>query len=223
MTPQEKKREYNQAYYAKRRAEILAQKKEYYEQHRERIIQYVKDNYDPEKKRAYNQQYAQQNQERLREYDRNRVRPVDQIERQRIYRKRWRTENAERIRLVNQAWYAQMKSDPARYEAWLRQASARMRQGRKLDPVRFRNYTKTRKARMKGAYGTHTLVQWLDRCAYYGWRCAYCTCELTPLTVQKEHVKAVKVGGCNLAANLVPACLSCNSSKGIKFWQPHLP
>lgn len=47
-----------------------------------------------------------------------------------------------------------------------------------------------------------------------GGRCAYCG-EVRPLT--KDHVIPVSRGGRHAIGNILPACLSCNASKGADF------
>lgn len=46
-----------------------------------------------------------------------------------------------------------------------------------------------------------------------GYKCFYCTKQLTRFTATLDHVKAVAGGGDNTFDNLVTACLNCNSRK----------
>jgi hypothetical protein len=46
-----------------------------------------------------------------------------------------------------------------------------------------------------------------------GYKCFYCTKQLTRFTATLDHVKAVAEGGDNTFDNLVTACLNCNSRK----------
>lgn len=55
---------------------------------------------------------------------------------------------------------------------------------------------------------------WEECKAYFGNRCAYCGKEAKTLT--RDHVVPVKMGGRYQVDNIVPACKSCNSSKGAK-------
>lgn len=48
----------------------------------------------------------------------------------------------------------------------------------------------------------------------HGAWCIYCGDEAQPLTL--DHVRPISRGGSNHPANLVPACSSCNKSKGAK-------
>lgn len=47
---------------------------------------------------------------------------------------------------------------------------------------------------------------------YFGGRCAYCLGMATTI----DHIEPLALGGQNALENLVPACRSCNSSKGAK-------
>jgi 5-methylcytosine-specific restriction endonuclease McrA len=69
--------------------------------------------------------------------------------------------------------------------------------------------TGTRKKKRKSA----TTIDW-DRCkAWFGYRCAYCG-KAGKLT--KDHIIPRYHGGGDMVLNLIPACQSCNSSKGKK-------
>ena len=51
----------------------------------------------------------------------------------------------------------------------------------------------------------------------YGWGgfCAYCRCERATTL---DHLKPKARGGSSLRSNLIPACQSCNHSKGSQHW-----
>lgn len=59
---------------------------------------------------------------------------------------------------------------------------------------------------------TLTLAQWQEIKARFQKRCAYCGEEKHRL--EKDHVKALSKGGTHTAANIVPACRTCNAKKG---------
>lgn len=48
----------------------------------------------------------------------------------------------------------------------------------------------------------------------WGWKCAYCRCDLTLSTAELEHVIPETTGGPTGYHNLVPACGRCNRRKG---------
>ena len=51
----------------------------------------------------------------------------------------------------------------------------------------------------------------------YGWGglCAYCRCNRATTL---DHLKPKSRGGSSLRSNLIPACQSCNHSKGSQHW-----
>jgi 5-methylcytosine-specific restriction endonuclease McrA len=72
-----------------------------------------------------------------------------------------------------------------------------------------------RRARLKDARSPGvTTEQWRAICDAHGFRCAYCSVE-DKLTV--DHVVPISRGGLDAPDNVVPACKSCNSSKGAKL------
>lgn len=72
--------------------------------------------------------------------------------------------------------------------------------------------SQAKRARAKGAKGRGvTALQWAAVLrAWVG--CAYCDRTDQPLTM--DHFVPLELGGLHEASNIVPACLSCNSSKG---------
>jgi 5-methylcytosine-specific restriction endonuclease McrA len=96
---------------------------------------------------------------------------------------------------------------------------------RKLHPDRVRateakrNQSDSRKHsfrlkeyRRRGAVGSHSLEEWLDKLNKYGHTCVYCDLQATT----RDHKIPLIRGGTNFIENIVPACFSCNSSKGAK-------
>jgi len=70
-----------------------------------------------------------------------------------------------------------------------------------------------RKARLRGAEGSHTRKEWLAKVIEHRWLCFYCKAELTIETLTKDHLIPIVRGGRDDVGNLAPACLSCNASK----------
>jgi 5-methylcytosine-specific restriction endonuclease McrA len=75
-----------------------------------------------------------------------------------------------------------------------------------------------RRARLQNAPGFYTSTAWLEKVFYHGWRCFYCNCRLTNETLTCDHRIPLSRKGTNWLSNLVPACKSCNSSKGNALW-----
>jgi hypothetical protein len=80
-------------------------------------------------------------------------------------------------------------------------------------------YSELRYLRLKNAAGIHTQEQWIQRVEYFGWRCRYCHIELHRSTLTKDHQIPISDHSTEWASNLVPACKSCNSSKGARRWR----
>lgn len=60
-----------------------------------------------------------------------------------------------------------------------------------------------------------THQEWKECLIFFGGECAYCGG--TPRKGQRltrDHLEPVSVGGSTIQSNIVPACASCNSSKG---------
>lgn len=71
-------------------------------------------------------------------------------------------------------------------------------------------------AKRKGSKGSINKQQWEMKISEFDYRCCYCGiyCGDNPT---KDHFIPIKLGGSNHIDNIVPSCLSCNSSKGYKF------
>ena len=57
--------------------------------------------------------------------------------------------------------------------------------------------------------------EWKETIIFFGGECAYCGC--TPhkgRSLTRDHLQPVSRGGKTIQSNIVPACESCNSSKG---------
>jgi 5-methylcytosine-specific restriction endonuclease McrA len=65
-----------------------------------------------------------------------------------------------------------------------------------------------------------TRLQWQLLLKIFGGHCAYCW-ELTEKLTQ-DHIVPLSRGGAHTLTNVVPACRSCNSSKGPNIWRPRL-
>lgn len=72
-----------------------------------------------------------------------------------------------------------------------------------------------------------THQEWKETVIFFGGECAYCGC--TPhkgKSLTRDHLQPVSAGGITTQSNIVPACASCNSSKGaedFKDWYMKQP
>lgn len=69
------------------------------------------------------------------------------------------------------------------------------------------------KARRRAKGGDHrlTVEEWGALLIAFNHSCAYCLCSAVKLTA--DHFIPLAAGGHTVAGNIVPACVSCNSSK----------
>lgn len=115
----------------------------------------------------------------------------------------WKKTNREKVNAGNRAW---RRANPERSRAY---ASGWERR----HPAAARAKNHRRIARRRKAAGSFTVEQLRARFAFFGDRCVYCgTAER--LTI--DHAIPLARGGTNWPANIVPACLSCNSAKGAR-------
>lgn len=104
----------------------------------------------------------------------------------------WRESNREHHREISRAW---SRGNPAR------NALTKHR----------------RRARKKGAQVVAvSTVSVAEKIRYWGGKCWMCLAPADTL----DHVKPLAAGGYHMLANLRPACRSCNSSKGAKWYGP---
>lgn len=119
----------------------------------------------------------------------------------------WEQRNPDRVA----AKYARYRDrHPEQFKRW---QDERRDSGRR----RLSNWVRRaleRASNIRGARLTVDAV--IARFALYGWRCRYCGTALTMATAQGDHRIPLSRGGRNCAANIVPACGSCNRRKHTK-------
>lgn len=121
---------------------------------------------------------------------RNRARYAARADVSRANSRAWRRKNPERVKAHWDRWHAENPSTPE-YE----QARWNRRRARLLDQ------------RSTGV----SEAEWDCIVDMFGGACAYCLRTDTRLT--RDHVQPLAAGGLDVPDNVVPACLSCNSSK----------
>lgn len=147
--------------------------------------------------------------EKKRVYDA--ARKAWQTPERKAYMRAWHAANPRDRRAYKRAYDAANREKIAAYRAAnADRMAAYWRQHYAANPARAKANAARHMARLRGAEGSHTLQEWLDKCAEYHHLCAYCG-KARPLT--RDHVVAVSVGGSDYIDNIVPACASCNSRK----------
>ena len=57
--------------------------------------------------------------------------------------------------------------------------------------------------------------EWKECLIFFGGECAYCGCTANKgQKMTRDHLSALSKGGKTIQSNIIPACKSCNSSKG---------
>lgn len=66
----------------------------------------------------------------------------------------------------------------------------------------------------------YTHQQWKETVIFFGGECAYCGRTMHKgERLTRDHLEPVSEGGVTTQDNIVPACHSCNSSKGAEEWR----
>jgi 5-methylcytosine-specific restriction endonuclease McrA len=85
---------------------------------------------------------------------------------------------------------------------------------RKTHPEVMKACADRRRARKANApINDFTATDWQEMKAHYGYRCVYCGKKFQRLT--QDHIIPLSAGGSHTKSNIVPACRSCNSKKGV--------
>jgi len=150
----------------------------------------------PEQRAAYNKQ--------CREYQKA------NIEKHTAYQREWIAKNRKK-----KSQYS-MKANRLWKERHPEEAKRRARIQYERHYARIKMNNQIRKARIRGAEGSHTKKEWLAKVIEHKWLCFYCKSELTIVTLTKDHLLPIVRGGRDDIYNIVPACISCNSSKQAK-------
>ena len=85
----------------------------------------------------------------------------------------------------------------------------------------WRRKDRRRREKTKGLIETYTTEQWQDCKKHFGETCAYCGERANKLT--QDHFQPLSKNGEYTHYNIVPACVSCNSSKGDKSFYSWYP
>jgi 5-methylcytosine-specific restriction endonuclease McrA len=151
-------------------------------------------------------QYYDANAEQIKK--RQRQRNKRNKDAKQAYNQEYYKANQERLKAQQRVWNAEnrevVQESNRRYRA--------------ENPDRFRALNRKRRVQQLGADGFHTEIEWFALLGLYGGRCAYCGDSANT----RDHVVPLNRGGSDWIDNIVPACRSCNSSKGNRLiWEWH--
>lgn len=156
------------------------------------------------RRKLVDQSWRANNRARLTEAAR--LRCLRTIEATRARRKRWRDGHARQKAAINKAWYEANKT----------KASATCKRWATGNKDVLATRDQKRRARLRdGKSPGVSAVEWREIKEAFGDACAYCLRRDTKLT--RDHVVPITRGGLDAPENIVPACVSCNTSKGNKI------
>lgn len=229
------------AHYEKNKERIKQRASKYYEQNtdkcRERMKVYAKKN--SAELKEYHKKYRKDNKDRLDAYfeenrDAIRAKQKEYREKNKEERnkkwKKWaeankkeralrREKNKEKILARARELYHENKDRYHEYERKYREQNkdkARLR-GQKWtenNPEKARAKYGRRRSLKRMLPATLSPQEWIDCLVYFSNSCAYCGDDKKVL--HQEHVIAQLCGGSYARHNIVPSCVTCNSSKGTK-------
>lgn len=157
------------------------------------LKQHYQENIVQIKKRE--KRHYEENKERLRDYGKKQS-------------KKYRERNGKQIRQNKKIYYEQNKEKELN----------RGRQWRKANPVKNRRIAQRRRSRKAMLPATLTVEDYAETLATFNNACAYCgvTDDQLSTSLQQEHVIPLSKGGGYTKENIIPACASCNLSKGTR-------
>lgn len=154
-----------------------------------------------DKEHADDQRYYQDNRQAKMEYAR-RYREAHK-EQVRLCNRQWREANSEHVRTRSKEW---------RQENYQRYRD-NIRLWQKANPEKKRRHFHVRRSRLKNLPCTLTPEEWRNTVLFFGHKCAYCGRALEEREIKRDHLVPVVRGGGYVYGNMVPCCISCNSSK----------
>lgn len=89
----------------------------------------------------------------------------------------------------------------------------RQREWLRKNPEYVRTKRNKREARINNNPNTLTPAEWKEILELYEGKCIYCG---SSKRITMDHIIPISKGGGTTKDNVVPACISCNSSKGNK-------
>lgn len=171
------------------------------------------------RKNAYNKKYLRANPAKAKE--------IRSSAASKASKRRWLERNAERERAkASERRRVKYRQDPAQGRA--NSLAWRLANPEKAKAIRERSYysdiahsrlmgqasEQRRRAVRRSAPGRGVSKEvWLGVCELFDGVCAYC---LTAKATSMDHVVPMAKGGAHDVDNIVPACKSCNSRKGVK-------
>lgn len=122
----------------------------------------------------------------------------------------WQKKNPKIVLEIAARW---RKNNPEKLHQYYVRNKARFLERAKADPLYLQKRNvrwHTRRARIIGNGGKHTVKEWVELKDRFGNKCAICNL-VKKLT--KDHIIPISKGGSNNIGNMQPLCGSCNTRK----------
>jgi 5-methylcytosine-specific restriction endonuclease McrA len=126
-----------------------------------------------------------------------------QREQHRAYQATWFAKHPEKQKVNNAKCYTKHREERLAYTANYQRAHP------ELVNARAKNY----QHRKRAGGGSFSRASWEYLKSLFGHCCAYCKRHMKRL--EQDHVIPISKGGWHFSGNIVPACRSCNSRKGV--------
>lgn len=170
-------------------------------------------------KREATRRYRAANREKVNAMQRERRRRTDP-EKNRQRQRDWQKKNPDRHRELSRRDYE--KCGRERQKARRETINAQRREWYRTHREEMIGKVIQKMAKRKGAAGSHTVAEWKSVLRHNRRRCFYCGTKLDAANLSRDHKIPLKRGGTHDIRNIVPACRSCNSSKGAKTHEEFL-
>lgn len=169
--------------------------REYHAKNREKHNKISREYYRKNKNRLnkLSKQWYEDNKEKVLEWSKQYYEENSSHIKKRV--KKYRQENKEKIAYMMKVWY-------------------------KNNPEKARIYSARRRTRKMKLPATLTIEQWEETKKYFNHKCAYCGMsedehqQIYNQALHQDHFIPLVKGGGYTKENIIPACISCNSSKG---------
>lgn len=188
-------KEYNKKYYQTNSDKVKENVKEHASKNKESIKDYQREYYQTNKDilRKKNDKWASEHRDKMAEYRRN-----------------WKKRNPN----SDKDYYENNKDDVLKRNSLYRSKHVeKMRFYKKKWKVKNREklYQSARIRQLNKSKGNYSLDEWEQAKVYFDNKCAYCGASSDVLS--QDHFIPLSKGGSYTKDNIIPACISCNSSK----------